>query len=116
MGLVPMAFCFLKQSSAWVQATKVIIIIKAAQYFMLFHLHNNLKEMTLSVKEKAAINCFRNISRGENVDSTYRSSCYDKKSPPPLYQRGMFYLPLEKGGKEGFCKTMSSVYGIAISL
>jgi len=55
MGLVPMAFCFLKQSSAWVQATKVIIIIKAAQYFMLFHLHNNLKEMVLSLKEKAAI-------------------------------------------------------------
>jgi hypothetical protein len=55
MGLVPMTFCFLKRRCAWVQATIVIIVIKAVQYFMLFHLHNNVKEMVLSVKEKAAL-------------------------------------------------------------
>jgi hypothetical protein len=52
MGFVPMAFCFLKQRNAWVQATIVIVVIKAVQYAILSHFHNNVKEIALSVKKK----------------------------------------------------------------
>ena len=55
MGLVPMAFCFLKQRGTWVQAAIVIEVIKAAHYFILFHFHNNVKEIALSVKKKLAL-------------------------------------------------------------
>jgi hypothetical protein len=54
MGLVPMAFCLLKQTGTWVQATIVIEVIKAAQSSIPFHFHNNVKEIAFSVKNKGS--------------------------------------------------------------
>ncbi len=34
-------------------------------------------------------------------------TCFTKSPLAPLCQRGVFSLPLEKGGEEGFYKTMS---------
>jgi hypothetical protein len=34
-------------------------------------------------------------------------TCFTKSPLPPLFQRGVFSLPLVKGGEEGFYKTKS---------
>ncbi|OGP46355.1 MAG: hypothetical protein A2022_03980 [Deltaproteobacteria bacterium GWF2_42_12] len=40
-----------------------------------------------------------------------------EKSPlAPLYQRGGLFLPLEKGGKEGFCKYVISIMRLMLSV
>ena len=36
-------------------------------------------------------------------------TCTAKSPLAPLCQRGVIFLPLEKGGEEGFYKTMSSL-------
>ena len=80
--------------------------------FLLGFVLGVLIRMRIETKQMIRTKYFRFISFGPMVYAVIKSlkielTCSTKSPLAPLCQRGAFSLPLEKGGEEGFYKTMS---------